>query len=191
MISFISLQSHHLWYADDRQCKLTFFPHTQTQTKTSTNKYAKTCTQRQPFKHKQRCMKHFLFRFKLQQTLSLRKVEFVTTFMPLWLQVQVHCISGFLLISHAVRYLCTYMRVCLCVSVCLCVCAHVLVCSRLRAGVCIPDRMKAMSTLKSAPVPNLTASIDFWLCGRPSARIGWPVYGPSPLEWKHEFYFWT
>ena len=115
-----------LWYADDRQCKLTFFPHTQTQTKTSTNKYAKTCTQRQPFKHKQRCMKHFLFRFKLQQTLSLRKVEFVTTFMPLWLQV--HCISGFLLISHAARYLCTYMRVCLCVSVCLCV--FVCVCAR-------------------------------------------------------------
>ena len=86
--------------------------------------------------------------------------------------MQVHCISVFLLISHAARYLCTYMRVCLCVSVCLCVCARVLVCSRLRAGVCIPDRMKAMSTLKSAPVPNLTASIDFWLCGRPSARMG-------------------
>ena len=79
--------------------------------------------------------------------------------------MQVHCISGFLLISHAARYLCTYMRVCLCVSVCLCVCARVLVCSRLRARVCIRVRvcdgnMKAMSTLKSAPVPNLTASID-------------------------------
>ena len=74
--------------------------------------------------------------------------------------MQVHCFSGFLLSSRAARYLCTYMRVCLCVSVCLYVCARVLVCSRLRAGVCIPDRMKAMSTLKSAPVPNLTASID-------------------------------
>ena len=31
--------------------------------------------------------------------------------------------------------------------------------------------MKAMSTLKSTPVPNLTASIDFWLWDdRP---LGW------------------
>ena len=49
--------------------------------------------------------------------------------------------------------------------VCLCVCARVHVCSRLRARVCIRVRvcdcnMKAMSTLKSTPVPNLTASID-------------------------------
>ena len=49
--------------------------------------------------------------------------------------------------------------------VCLCVCARVHVCSRFRARVCIRVRvcdcnMKAMSTLKSTPVPNLTASID-------------------------------
>ena len=48
---------------------------------------------------------------------------------------------------------------------CVCVCARVHVCSRLRARVCIRVRvcdcnMKAMSTLKSTPVPNLTASID-------------------------------
>ena len=60
-------------------------------------------------------------------------------------------------------YACLF--VCECVCVCLCVCARVHVCSSLRARVCIRVRvcdcnMKAMSTLKSTPVPNLTASID-------------------------------
>ena len=62
--------------------------------------------------------------------------------------------------------------------VCLCVCARVHVCSRFRARVCIRVRvcdcnMKAMSTLKSTPVPNLTASIDrVFLNGNMSSIFG-------------------
>ena len=57
------------------------------------------------------------------------------------------------------------MCVCVCVCVCVTVCVCVSVCLCVRARVCIRVRvcdgnMKAMSTLKSTPVPNLTASID-------------------------------